>query len=299
MIPVDVGPLVALFDANDHQHDQCRRILHEVDDELLTTTLHDHRRQGRAKRRPGMHVGGGIGGCIVFCRHATTGALAMTFVTLNRPEVRFPFVGWAVPFLLLCVACADSSSARLDPPLVEGERLGTAGAHEHGIARLGLAVDGTRLTVDLQLPAESVFGFERAPRSAEERATVAEALDRLRTGGARLIAFPDGATCALDSAEVQAPEGVEDDHAGEDQHAHEDEGHQHEEDEGGEHEEDEASQHEEVRLLATLTCSREPLGGASLRFADLLPDVVQVDLTVFTAAGEAAGRVAPDASFRF
>ena len=195
--------------------------------------------------------------------------------------------------------------------MVEGERLGTVGAHEHGIARLGLAVDGTRLTVDLQLPAESVFGFEQAPSSAEERATVAEALDRLRTGGASLLAFPDEATCALDSAEVEVPEGFEGDDVGEEQqpqedeaHQHEDEGHQHE-DEGHEHEdeaheqEDEAHQHEDVRLLASLTCSREPTGPASLRFADLLPDVEQVDLTVFTALGEAAGRVAPDASFRF
>ena len=231
----------------------------------------------------------------------------MTYATLHRPQVRSPFVRWAVPCLLLCVACGDSSSARPDPPLVEGEPLGTVGAHEHGIARLGLAVDGTRLTVDLQLPAESVFGFERAPRSEEERATVAEALDRLRTGGAGLIAFPDGASCALDSAEVEAPEGMEGDQEGEDQHAQEDEGHQHAEDEGHEHTEDEGHQHTEdegiqhteVRLLASLTCSREPTGPASLRFADVLPDVVQVDLTVFTAAGEAAGRVAPDASFRF
>ena len=207
----------------------------------------------------------------------------MSFSTLDRPQVRSSFVGWTIPCLLLFVACGDSPPPAPAPPLVEGERLGTAGAHEHGIARLGLAVDGTRLTIDLQLPAESVFGFEHAPRSAEERATVAEGLDRLRTGGARLLAFPDGVTCALDSAEVEAPEGMEGDDAGEDQHAHEDEG----------------TQHEEVHLLASLTCSGEPIGPASLRFADLLPEVVQVDLTVFTAAGEAAGRVAPDASFRF
>ncbi|MDE2676601.1 MAG: DUF2796 domain-containing protein [Gemmatimonadota bacterium] len=220
----------------------------------------------------------------------------MTYATLNRSQVRSPFVGWTFPCLLLFVACGDSSSARL-PPLVEGERLGTAGAHEHGIARLGLAVDGTVLTIDLQLPAESVFGFDHAPRSAEERAIAAEALDRLRTGGASLVAFPDGATCALESAEVQAPEGAEGDQPGEDQQPQEDEGHEHE-DEGHEHE-DEGNQHEDVRLLATLTCSREPIGPASLRFADLLPRVEQVDLTVFTAVGEAAGRVAPDASFRF
>ena len=232
----------------------------------------------------------------------------MTYSTLDRSQVRSPFVAWTIPCLLLCVACGDSSSSSPGPPLVEGERLGTVGAHEHGIARLGLAVDGTRLTVDLQLPAESVLGFERAPRSAEERATAAEALDRLRTGGARLIAFPDGTTCALDSAEVQAPESLEGDHAGED-HDHAGEDHQHDEDEAHDHDEDEAHDHDEdeahdhehddVHLLASLTCSREPLGPANLRFADLLPEVVQVDLTVFTAAGEAAGRVAPDASFRF
>ena len=237
----------------------------------------------------------------------------MTHATLDRPQVRSPFAGWTIPCLLLCVACGDSSSERPAPPLVEGERLGTAGAHEHGIARLGLAVDGTRLTVDLALPAESVFGFERAPRSAEERATAAEALDRLRAGGARLIAFPDGVTCTLDSAEVEAPEGLEDAHPGEDQQPHddddqpheddddqphEDEGHQPHEDEDHQHQ-DEGQQHEDVHLLASLTCSREPVGPASLRFADLLPGVVQVDLTVFTAAGEAAGRVAPDAAFRF
>ena len=213
----------------------------------------------------------------------------MTCRALDRPRVRSLFVGWTIPCLLLFVACGDSPSPRPDPPLVEGGRLGTPGAHEHGIARLGLAVDGTRVTIDLELPAESVFGFEHAPRSAQERATAAEALDRLRTGSARLIALPEGAACALDSAEVQAPEGAEDDHAGEDEHAHEEDEHTHE---------DESIVHEDVHLLASLTCSREPIGPASLRFADLLPDVVQVDLTVFTAAGEAAGRVAPDASFR-
>ena len=232
-------------------------------------------------------------------RHATpTGALTMTIPTLDHPRVRSPFVELTIPCLLLFAACGDSPSARPDPPLVEGERLGTVGAHEHGIARLGLAVDGTRLTVDLELPAESVFGFEHAPRTAEERATVAEALDRLRTGGARLIAFPDGLTCALDSVEVQVPEGMEDDQAGEDQHTHEGED-QHTHEGEGTQDEGDGTQHEDVRLLASLTCSGEPGGPASLRFADLLPDVEEVDLTVFTPAGEAAGRVAPDASFRF
>ena len=219
------------------------------------------------------------------CRTRATpnGSTMMTFPTLDRPRVRSHFVGWTIPCLLLFVACGDPPSPSPDPPLVEGEPLGTAGAHEHGIARLGLAVDGPVLTVDLELPAESVFGFEHAPRTEQERATAAEALDRLQTDAARLLTLPDGVTCALDSAEVEGPEDVEHDHAHEGQQAQEDEG----------------DEHSDVHLVASLTCSGELIGPASLRFADLLPGVEQVDLTVVTAAGEAAGRVAPDASFRF
>lgn len=37
MIVVDTGPLVALFDATDHSHAGCRRILSRLDDRLATT----------------------------------------------------------------------------------------------------------------------------------------------------------------------------------------------------------------------------------------------------------------------
>ena len=37
MILVDTGPLVALFDAKDHDHAHCRRVLAKLDEELQTT----------------------------------------------------------------------------------------------------------------------------------------------------------------------------------------------------------------------------------------------------------------------
>jgi predicted nucleic acid-binding protein len=38
MILVDTGPLVALFDPQDEQHNRCRKILKEIREPILTTT---------------------------------------------------------------------------------------------------------------------------------------------------------------------------------------------------------------------------------------------------------------------
>ena len=233
-----------------------------------------------------------------------------------------------------CGSGADSDGPRA--PVVVGDPLGVAGAHEHGVASLGVAIDGDQVTLDLQVPAASVFGFERAPESEEERASMAAALDRLRSGASDLIAFPAAAACALESIErLDAPEIPEvaasgaDDHAEDDddshEHAHEDEdsaAHDHAEDddhtadehvhaEGAEeaedahdesahdHGEDEEAGdgHDDVRLVATLRCVASPRGAAQLTLGSLLADLEQVDLTVVTAGGQAAARVAADATF--
>lgn len=38
MILVDTGPLVALFDPRDEQHNRCRRVLKEIREDIVTTT---------------------------------------------------------------------------------------------------------------------------------------------------------------------------------------------------------------------------------------------------------------------
>lgn len=47
-------------------------------------------------------------------------------------------------------------------------------AHVHGQASLAVEVDGTTLTLMLDAPADSLLGFERAPRTAREREVVAQ-----------------------------------------------------------------------------------------------------------------------------
>ena len=86
--------------------------------------------------------------------------------------------------------------------------LGTAragGAHEHGVARLDVAVDAKRVSILLETPLDNLLGFERAPRSDAERDKVKATLARLRDGAA-LFRIDPAAGCALAQVElVSAP----------------------------------------------------------------------------------------------
>ncbi len=55
--------------------------------------------------------------------------------------------------------------------------------HVHGQARLDLMLEGARLTIEAELPMETLTGFERAPRNDDERARLQRALEALRASG--------------------------------------------------------------------------------------------------------------------
>lgn len=82
---------------------------------------------------------------------------------------------------------------------------GAAGkAHEHGMARLDIAIDAGRLSLQLEVPLDSLFGFERAPRSDVERKRVEAGVARLNA--ADTLFRPDPAAgCVLADVELRAP----------------------------------------------------------------------------------------------
>ncbi|MGA1326740.1 MAG: ZrgA family zinc uptake protein [Rubrivivax sp.] len=79
-----------------------------------------------------------------------------------------------------------------------------AGPHVHGVAALDVAIDGSTLVVRVDMPLDSLVGFERAPRTAAERRAAAQALARMRDAGAWLQ--PDAAAlCRPAAIDVRAP----------------------------------------------------------------------------------------------
>lgn len=75
--------------------------------------------------------------------------------------------------------------------------------HEHGAARLDIAVDSTRLALALDTPLANLLGFEHAPANAAQRRAVEGALATLRDA-ARLIRPEAAAGCRLAAVRLRS-----------------------------------------------------------------------------------------------
>ena len=77
-------------------------------------------------------------------------------------------------------------------------------AHEHGVAKVDIAVEPLRVMVLVEMPLDALLGFERAPRDDAERQRADAALARLRNA-ATLFAIDPAAGCTPGKVELTAP----------------------------------------------------------------------------------------------
>jgi Protein of unknown function (DUF2796) len=79
-------------------------------------------------------------------------------------------------------------------------------AHEHGVMKLDVAIEASKVTLTIEAPLDNFLGFERAPRNAAERKAAADLLARLRDPNqvTALFAMDAAARCSLNKTEVQA-----------------------------------------------------------------------------------------------
>lgn len=76
-------------------------------------------------------------------------------------------------------------------------------AHQHGVARLDVAVEATRVSIAFETPLDNLLGFERAPRSAAEQRAAEAVLARLRDAAA-LFRFDAAAGCRSTAIELRS-----------------------------------------------------------------------------------------------
>jgi hypothetical protein len=153
------------------------------------------------------------------------------------------------------------------------------GRHEHGVAKLNLAVEGTRVVMEVEAPGLDVLGFEHAPVSdadkaaaASGRAALAQPLD--------LFVLPAAAGCKVVESSVELLH----------------EKHDHDEDAAAdaEHVEDAAADdhddhalHSEFRGSYTLDCDH-PAEMTKITFVwfDRFPNAKKVDVTLVTTENQ-------------
>ncbi|MEO7242822.1 MAG: DUF2796 domain-containing protein [Variovorax sp.] len=76
-------------------------------------------------------------------------------------------------------------------------------AHVHGLAQMDVAVSGPTLSLHLEIPLDSLIGFERRPKNAAERKAADALLARMKDGGKLFV--PDAAAqCSLTEALIES-----------------------------------------------------------------------------------------------
>lgn len=90
-------------------------------------------------------------------------------------------------------------------------------AHEHGVARLNVAVEGNNLYIELRSPAANIVGFEHPPRTGAQKDAVSRALKELKAGDKWFIPSP-GSGSRLASARVETDIDHHDGHTPESDH---------------------------------------------------------------------------------
>lgn len=138
-----------------------------------------------------------------------------------------------LPFALLLCAAPVSAGPHDHH---HGHAHDNPGAHEHGVATLSVAIEGSTLMLALETPAMNIVGFEHQPANETERATVQAARQSLQAP-LELFALPAAAGCRATGQQLESPLFKDD-------HGH---GHQH----------DDASQgHSDIDASYTLECSQ-------------------------------------------
>jgi hypothetical protein len=98
---------------------------------------------------------------------------------------------------------AGAAAFGLVAVLVVAAGAAAAPPHEHGVARVDIATEPKRVTVLMEMPLDNLLGFEREPRTDDERKAAELAITRLRTPGA-LFRIDPAAGCVPGKIDLQS-----------------------------------------------------------------------------------------------
>lgn len=83
------------------------------------------------------------------------------------------------------------------------------GAHEHGRGTLNIAVEGNRISMELEVPGADIVGFEHVAKTRQQKTAMEKAQKQLLAPQS-LFKFSNSAQCTVNSANVELEDGGHD-----------------------------------------------------------------------------------------
>ena len=149
------------------------------------------------------------------------------------------------------------------------------GAHVHGHGRLNIAIEDKTLSMELEVPAADIVGFEHEPETPEQKAALEEAKAKL-AAGLSLFTPSSAAGCAQTSAKVM----TEADHDEEEAH-------------GGGHTHEADHQHSEFHAEYAFECaSPSQITSMSFDYFEVFPNAEALNVSLISAKGQTSYEVA-------
>ena len=176
-------------------------------------------------------------------------------------------------------------------------------SHEHGAANLMLVIEGDKLQIGIEVPSDSLIGFEYFPKSQSDRRSFNEAI-KILSDPSKIFSTPDDAECILTGLNVSqtlfSGEGKHghDDH---DEHGHEEKGfwdslfghddhdeHGHEDhDEHGHEDSEKGEIHSEYRSNYSWNCLHtDDLDSIGNNLFSLFPRIEEIRVKWITSSGQ-------------
>ncbi|MEP6341992.1 MAG: DUF2796 domain-containing protein [Maricaulaceae bacterium] len=146
----------------------------------------------------------------------------------------------------------------------------SADAHTHGDAEVAIVLDGNEVTIELDSPLYNILGFENAPETEAQTATVEQAELRLEQSET-LYTFNAAANCdaVLNDSHVTLFDDHDEDHHEDDDH--EEKNHDDDHDEGT---------HKDVLLTYEFSCQNPAkLKNVTINLFEFFPELSEVSAT--------------------
>jgi hypothetical protein len=146
--------------------------------------------------------------------------------------------------------------------------------HEHGAARLNIAIDGSEVLLELQSPAVNMIGFEHHPSTDEQHQALEQAVALLREPDQLFLLTPE-AGCTGTAADLESSLLEHEQHA--------------------EHDEHDEETHSEFHAMYTFSCAEpDKLNAIELALFALFPGLEDVDVQFIGPSGQLGMELTPE-----